>query len=304
MPKSHFPNEVAHIGRRCNDGRFYMKPNRWMVALFQWVFVHYASLTGLEVHAAVQMSSHYHAVVSDPRALRSVFFTRMHRYLSWSVKLRRRIEGYFWDDRGSIDIALLDRGAIEKTMVYVWMNVLQAGIVPRVAQYEGFIVLPKHWGKPMRVERPAGVLKELGFTEMTITPMPPACFDGPLDEVIAYFERLIAESERKIHIKRLLRRAPRWLMMPGARRVSHNFSVKSKKEKGRTVHFMATTEETRRWAKARRASFLRRYRKALEALKNGELPIFPLGTVRYRQLGIAVEDWNHQYRFEPAQQAA
>ena len=69
MPRQILPGSTWLVTRRCSERRFFSRPDRFVVRAFLYCLGYAARLFGVQLHGFVVLSNHWHAVVTDPRAV-------------------------------------------------------------------------------------------------------------------------------------------------------------------------------------------------------------------------------------------
>jgi putative transposase len=284
-PRRHIPGQVVMLTRRCFERRFFLRPDDYMNAVAGYEFARAAVRNDLDVHAVMVMSNHPHLVVTDTKGKRSDF---MRDAMSGIARARNDDldrSSFFWDDQPFGDTVLLDRDALERKLIYTWLNPVVCGLVERAEDWPGFKILPRHWGKPMKMVRPSRFYGRRSPEVIEFTPHPPPGYGHmSLEEVIEYFEDLLEKAEDEI-IKRRRKKGQRFA---GVKRVlaTHPLShPRTAAPKGKLSPRFATTDgELMAKAIERDKAFLHAYRTERQRwLNNKRPPTFPCGTVWLRR---------------------
>lgn len=198
-PRRHLPGQVAMLTRRCSEGRFFLRPDKFITGVVGYEIAKAADKYGQHIYAAMAMSNHTHFGVGDTTAKRSDFMRNVMGGIARARNEDLERSGHFWGPGSYCDTVLLDRDAIERKLLYIWLNPVRAGLVERAEDWPGFKILPKHWGETIRVKRPGKYYgpKSSKFVEFTPQP-PPGYGDMSLEEVRAHFEALLREEEDKL----------------------------------------------------------------------------------------------------------
>ena len=200
-PKRHLPGQVVFATRRCTHRRFLLGNDS--SELVGYMFGRALLSSGCVAHTAIAMSNHVHYVYTDPHGERSKFMQQFHSNLARKRNLQLNRSENFWDSREPGDCALLDVETILQKTLYTALNAVAAGLVDRVEDWTGFMILPKHWGRPMRFSRPPGCGKAMpAFVEFTPEP-PPGYAHLGTEHARKLFEKKISELESKYRKKRL-----------------------------------------------------------------------------------------------------
>jgi len=117
------------LTRRCAGRHRWLTPTSKLDGLFQYLFAVGAQRFGLEVHALVVMSTHYHAVVTDTEGRIPAFEQWLHSLLARAVNQLRKRTDTFWDGRHGGRQVVVDAAALRDALVYVWNNPTAAGLV-------------------------------------------------------------------------------------------------------------------------------------------------------------------------------
>jgi len=158
---------------------------------------------GQLAHAACLMSNHPHMLVTDQTGLRSKFMQQLFSNSARKRNLQLNRRENLWASGQPGDMTILDLDTIIERVLYVALQPVAAGCVERADEWTGFKILPRDWGKPMRFERPEWCGRTMP-EYVEFTPMPPPGFDHlPLEQVIAFFEDLIAREEKRYAQKRV-----------------------------------------------------------------------------------------------------
>ena len=198
LPRCHTENQVAVMSRRTHDREYLLRPDVVMNEIFRYEIARSASRHGLRIHAFVAMSNHVHVLATDVHATRSGF---MRDTMAGVARARNRDldrSGYFWDSRGYHDMVVLDQEALVKQLLYIWLNPVRTGECDHPEEWPGMMILPRDWGKPMRVAKPNGYgRRSEKYVEFTPTP-PPGYEQMSLEEVQEHFEGLLEEALQEV----------------------------------------------------------------------------------------------------------
>lgn len=197
-PKEHHPGQLAELTRRTAHRTFFWRPGADTRELYGYMFGKAANDHGQLAHAACLMSNHTHMLMTDATARRSDFMQQLFSNATRKRNLQLNRRENIWAPQAPGDMVVLDLEKTIQRVLYIALQPVAAGCVERVEDWTGFQILPRHWGKPMRFERPEQCGPDMPeFVEFT--PMPPPGFDHlPLAQVIAFFEDLIAREEKRI----------------------------------------------------------------------------------------------------------
>src|SRR5690554_4138067 len=284
-PRRHLAGQVVSITRRCLEGRFFMRPDGTMNAIAAYAFARAAQLNGVKIHAIVVMSNHVHIVLTDVKARRSAFMrdamSLISRARNWDLG---RPEN-FWGRGSYCETVLLERDAQERKLLYTILNPVKADLVERVEEWPGFMILPRDWGKTMKVPKPDTFFGPDLPDIIELTPERPAGYDSMSpEELIAHFAGLIREGEDELGSARRLKKK----RVLGVKRVlkTNPLSRPSKPLPRRKLRprFASKVPEILIAAIARERAFQIAYRRERERwLKGKKGVVFPCGTVWLRR---------------------
>lgn len=281
-PKRHEPGQVAFITQRTTQGIFFLRPGKDTREVVGYFYGHALNEEGLVAHGACTMSNHEHTVISDPHARRSKFMQRFHSGVARVRNKQLGREENLWTSRDPGDTALLDLQVIVDKLVYTFLQPVAANCVETVGEWTGFQILPRDWGKPMRFKRPKHCSSAMPeYVEFTPQP-PPGFEDKPLEEVIAYFERLILEEEDRYRRERtspVLGIKYCESLDPFTRPASPSSMH------GMNPRFSATNIEALTAAIRRQRQFRQEHLACLRAMQAGRRDVkFPSGTIKMAQV--------------------
>jgi len=281
-PKEQHPGQVAELTRRTSHRTFYWRPGADTRELFGYMFGKSLNDYGQQAHVASLMSNHTHIVLTDQTGLRSKFmqlaFSNSARKRNLDLNRRENI----WAPRQPGDMVILDLEKIIERVLYVALQPVAAGCVERVEEWTGFQILPRDWGKPMRFKRPVWCGPDMPEV-VEFTPMPPPGFEHlPLELVIAFFEDLIAQEEKRYAKKRV---GP-VLGIEYCEAVSPFYTPKTSAPM-RTLNPRFCTSDPKLLVRAlqRQRQFRGQHRVGLGGLRAGKRDVvFPAGTVKMVRL--------------------
>ena len=154
-PRCVLPGVTYLVTRRCSERRFFLRPDRRVTAVFEYVLAWCASKHGVQVHAYVAMSNHYHLVLTDVRGSLPAFTQDFHSLVARAVNcLRGRWES-FWDPQPTSEVVLLDDAAVVEKIAYVLANPVRARLVGTARGWLGATSAGMQFGRARRFGRPA-----------------------------------------------------------------------------------------------------------------------------------------------------
>jgi len=168
------PGKTYMLTRRCAGRHRWLTPGSKLNNLFWYLFAVGVEQFGLQVHALVVMSTHYHAVVTDPEGRIPAFEQWLHSLLARAVNQLRKRTDTFWGGRRGGRQVIADAAALRDALVYVWNNPTKAGLVRRGKRWPGVRTTPHN------------MLAGLGLQEAKVIERPKGFFDdgGSMPETV------------------------------------------------------------------------------------------------------------------------
>ena len=283
-PRRHIAGQVAMLTRRCSERRHFLRPDDEINEVLPFEVGDAAGDHGQHVYGAVAMSNHVHFCVGDTTGDRSDFMRDAMSGIARARNLHLERTGHFWSSGSYGDTVLLDRDAIERKLLYIWLNPVRAGLVERIEDWPGFKILPRHWGETVRIEQPDRFYGRASADVVEFQPQPPPGYDDmTLEEVKAHFEALLEAAQEEIaDLRRELGKTVR-----GAEAVKkvEPTDRPSTSEPARTINprFATKNPELMASATASYRAFVDRYETMRQRWLNGRRVTFPSGTVALRR---------------------
>lgn len=288
QPKRHLPGQVVLLTRRTAHRQFLLRPGKRSRELVGYMFGKAVLDSDMLACVASCLSNHMTSVSRDQKAKRSRFMQQFHSNTTRKRNLQLGRRENMWAACAPGDAVCVDMDAIIDKVLYTCLQPVAAGLVDTCEEWTGFQILPRHWGKPMRFERPPECNPALMPDFIEFTPMPPPGFqDQPLEEVIAFFEDLIRKEEARYRKKR--RMDP--LGIDYCETVNH-FRTPRSTSKMRTLNprFCGKNKKQILAAIQRERKFHREHRALLNEFRDGRRDVvFPPGTIHMaRRAGVNV----------------
>lgn len=196
------PGVVVELTRKTTQGAYLLRPGRDTRELTGYMFGRALLESKMTAHAACMMANESRTVATDPRCGRSDFMRDFHSNLARKRNLQLGRSENLWKAGKPGDTVILDVDEIVDRTLATFLEPVARGCVDRVEEWTGFQILPRHWGQPMKFDRPDLCGPDMP-EEVVFVPMPPPGFeDLPLPEVIEFFEKRIAEEEKRYRKKR------------------------------------------------------------------------------------------------------
>ncbi len=201
--RRHIPGQVVHLSRRCFQRKFFLRPDSFINRVLFFETARASKRHGQVVHGAMAMSNHIHQVSTDTTGERSDYMRDAMREISRARNHNLKRRDSLWDGRPFGDTVLLDRDSIERQLIYTWLNPVEAGLVRHAEDWPGFKILPRHWGKTLKIKKAETYYGRSTPEYLEITPMPPPGYDDmSLEEVREHFENILREAEDEIREQR------------------------------------------------------------------------------------------------------
>ena len=153
------PGGTYLVTRTTSERRFFLRPDPVVSEVFTYCLFRAAGMHGVLVHAVCVESSHWHAVVTDPRGELSEFVRWLDRHVALCLVEHYRtahpgqnLEG-IWSKQPFGATLLLTEAAIVDAIVYAITNPVKDGLVPDYKKWPGVVSRPGDWLKPVRYAR-------------------------------------------------------------------------------------------------------------------------------------------------------
>lgn len=274
------------VTRNCVFGEFRLRPGVLQNRILGYSLARAAESSGVRVHAACVMSSHYHLVVTDPQARLPEFQHQLNGEVGRALNALYGLDESFWRP-GSYHALLLDSPeTVVDRCAYALANPVSAGLVRKARKWPGLWTGPDVLGGVLEFERPTHFFDPSGHTPERVR-LQLHVPDG-FESRAAFRNQVAAALERKEEEAR-----SRHLSFAGVARVL----AQRVRDRGRTRRprrvlrpRFAARDAGRRMDLARRLKeFLATYADALRRWSDGERDVcFPDGTYQMRvQHGVA-----------------
>ena len=284
------PGRTYLVTRRCARRCFLLKPVPRLRAIVSFVFCHAASLFGIEVHAVVWLSNHWHLVCTDPRGVLPKFMHLVGTLTARALNAHWGRGENFWAPGSYSAVELLDRAAILDKMVYTIVQAVEAGLVRRPELWPGLHTTAKDvgtqrlWGsRPDFLFRKKSLLPESASIRIT----KPRAFNDMSD---AEFRNLLGELVEKrieaIHARRKQEGKTRFL---GRRAVMQQDPFDSAgdvfPDRGRDPCLSCKDPETYKSERRALTVWRQKQRECWELWRHGKRDVvFPAGTYLMREV--------------------
>ena len=282
------PNATYLVTRRVEGRRFLLRPDQAFNRLFLYVLTHRLNRHGIELHAVVVMSDHYHLVISVPDENVSDLMRELNETLSKAIKvLRPHARGVVWEPGGLGITELHGVDAIVHEIAYCIVNPVKAGLVYRPEDWPGVLTQVAQLGRTtLGAARPGYYFtgKDTWDEDASVGVRLPASVVEHYGDADRAREAVAIEVERQLEEARAHVKAQGWnvLGVIGVKNASPYQHARSDETSGGRRPHLATGpgQVALRFEKIRELkAFRRAYRAALTRWCAGERDVeFPAGT--------------------------
>lgn len=278
-PRCVLPDQTYLITRRCSQRRFLLKPDPIVKDVFSYALAVTACKYGIEVHAFVVMSNHYHLVVTDVRGKLPDFQRDLNSLIARALNRHWGRSENFWAPESYSAVRPLEDADVIAKIVYVLTNPVAAGLVKKAANWEGATSVGMRFGQHYRVRQPRLFFGKSMPSEAQLCLTRPNIYAGSscteleehIDLRVRGREEQLGGSVRFLGMRRV--RAQPWWSCPE--------SVEDGHQAKPTV--ASHNKWARREALQRCRDWLNAYARALADYVRGQTAIeFPPGTYKMR----------------------
>ena len=283
-PRQFLPDSTYFITRRTTRREFWLKPTKQTTRIFLYCIAMAAQKTGIKLHAACVMSTHWHAIVSDSDTHVAQFYAWVHKYVAKAVNCARGRKENLWSSEKVSVIPLESPEDVLDKTVYTLCNPVSAHLVARGENWSGVWLYRQSHSQI--VKRPDVYFADEGTMpeEVVLTIHQPcshanmsaAAYETLIAETIAHEENQIGETMKKTGQK--------FMGMDTVLQQSHGDRPGTQEvRRGMNPRFAAKDKALRISAIRRYKQFVSDYSKALKAWRNGNRGVeFPPGTYAMR----------------------
>ena len=144
-PNAVFPGYYM-LTRRTLRSMFRLKPSREVNELIESVVTQAAKLYNIRIIAFKALSSHWHAIINDRKALHPRFTQYVNSLLARALNLKQDTEDAFWSCHKNASVYIPDAETLLRLMVYVMGNSVTSFLTDKANQWPGFKSLPRDIG--------------------------------------------------------------------------------------------------------------------------------------------------------------
>lgn len=183
--------------RRCSERRFLLRPDHEVTQIFEYLLAHLSAQHGIQLHAFVVMSNHYHLVVTDVHGVMPDFQRDLNSLLARAVNAFRGRWESLWDRRSYSGVELVEGEDVFAKMVYTLANPVEARLVNRANQWEGATSAGMVFGRARRIARPKKFFVDDNLPEVVelVLTRPDCCEDLEDGELLARVNAEVARCE-------------------------------------------------------------------------------------------------------------
>lgn len=293
LPRPICPGTSYLVTRRCTQRQFLLLPSPRVNQVFQYCLGLAQKATGVQLHAAVVLSNHYHLIVTDPEGRLPEFVYTLNKYVAKCLNAHYgRWENLFAGGTQASYVQLGDDESLLAKSVYAICNPVAAGLVRRHRDWEGLCLW--HPGT-YKAKRPAVFFREEGpmpkAVKLRVEPIPLSGMQRAR-EVMETVGQAVAEREEEL--RAALREAGKPFLGLTRLRTQRPTDAPASREPRRGLFpRLAVRDKWRRIELLTRlVSFCDDYARALARYCRGERDVeFPAGTYKLKhQLGVRCAD--------------
>lgn len=290
LPRRVLPGQTLLIGRRCSERRHFLRPSALTRLLFFYLVGVAANRFGVQVHALLVMSNHYHMVITDVHGRYPAFLAFLHKLVAKCLNRHWGRKENLWSSEQTSVVLLTDEASVLDKVAYTLANPACAGLVTSVQDWPGASSWLGLDGRVVDTTRPKVFFRARGSMPSRSAfrfTVPPAFEALSQDEWRTLVQAEVRRRERAAARKR--KRASK--RIPGLLRlltISPFSSPRTEAPRGRLNPQVAgRNQRGRTEALQSRRTWLDAYRSALSRLRAGFTDVlFPAGTYELARLGL------------------
>lgn len=273
-PRCVLADNVYLLTRRCSERRFFLLPDPSVTLIFEYLLGLLSERYGIQIHAYVVMSNHYHLVATDTRGVLPDFQRDLNALLARAINQRWGRCEAFWERDSYSAVKLLRERDVIRKMAYTLANPVRARLVERAREWEGASSARMIFGRARQISRPDEFFRDSMPETVELVLTRPAGFEGLTDADVLELVRVAVARREELYrrlgkaagMKKVL--AQHWWESP--------VSVDPRRQLKPTV---AGSKWARIEALRRSKEWLTAYYEALRRFVSGERDTeFPLGT--------------------------
>ena len=279
IPRPILQGQLHFITRRTSERRFFLRPSKQRNRDVEYCIAVAAERHGMQIHALVVMSNHWHCVATDPNGRIPAFLRDAHSWIAKVVNQKLgRWESLWCAGQTSLVAADGDENVLAR-VVYTMANPVEAGLVAHGRSWPG---VRSCWPAERKAcERPA-LFSAKGTmpAEAALVLVRPPGFEYFDDDALDAFLRDAIEQREQYHRDKMRIEGRKAL---GRRGVLAQSSLATPTSSAPRRNMSPRVAEKNTWRRVdalhRLGAFLDRYRVALTMWRAGFRDVvFPAGT--------------------------
>ncbi len=289
QPRAIYANSTYMVTRRTTQRQFLLRPERDTNDTLKYILAIGTARYGIDLHAVMVMSNHYHLVLTDPRGQLPAFEQYINAMSARALNARYGRFENLWATEAPSYVRLINAEDMLEKSVYALSNPVKDGLVSHGQDWPGLRMLePGRY----KVVRPATKFFECGgmqeVVELRLVPLP---LGGPAHAAIRQLREAVAAKEAELRVEA---RATGRRYLGAARVLAQQEwnkprSVEPRYTLSPQVACRNTADRVRVIRQCK--EFVARYREALRAwIDKATDVVFPVGTYLLAQrFGVSVE---------------
>lgn len=286
-PRPVYPGVTQMVTRRTSQQQFWLEPTPFVRLVFSFCLAWASWKYGVQVHATVVMSNHWHAIVTDVRGQLPRFMHWVDVHMAKILNLRYGRRQNLFDNRQHQPQVLPRAEDVRRAIVYLLLNPVRAGLVAHSREWKGLITRTSELagGSSRKLRRPAFFRRRgpVGPFVRLVHHLPPACAGMDPKIFREQVAQAVADGEEAIAAERAAA-GKGFLGMPKVLALGPSARPPSQDAPGIRPQVLCRDKTLRdRWL-ARLRDFRERYAEARSAWRRGARDAtFPAGTWQMRR---------------------
>ncbi len=280
QPRPVFPGSTYLMTRRCAQRQFLFRPDERANQTAVYCLAYAAAETGVQIHAYVFLSNHYHMVVTDPGGKIVEFTHRLNLLLARSLNALRNRRDSVFDCSQASRVRAAEAGDVLRQLVYTFCNPVSSGLVADARDWPGARSDPSQFDTTIPATKPGWFFSAKMPNVIALELTRPPCFlERSREEFMEELTEEVREREANCRAeiessnqaflgrRRALKQDPEGSPRTYAKRWTISPTVQAQRPKARVEELVALK------------TFRLRYREALVQYRNRiKDVVFPAGT--------------------------
>ncbi|MCW8137451.1 MAG: hypothetical protein KIT58_00930 [Planctomycetota bacterium] len=150
------PGRTHSVTRRTARRCFFLRPSSEVEQIVLYALGIAVNRYGVDLHAFVAESTHYHSSVTDDGAESrlSDFLGSFHSLTARALNAHYGRGENLWCVGSYDNVEVFDRPTLEEQLLYLWTQPVKDGLVERPEDWPGIKFLPEDFGRTITVARP------------------------------------------------------------------------------------------------------------------------------------------------------